>query len=124
MKAVILAAAFFMLFQGHANATSVSVPTTITNAPKAQFIGSMVTANNDNSGSKVIRQAVTPLNPQFKDCTACRNWLDDQTTGLVAKFVGGNSSAPMAASWAVTGYIGIIGKCVDSLTGYACPVAE
>ena len=123
MKAVILAAAFFMMFQGHANATTPAVPTNIVNAPKAQFIGSMVTANNDNIGK--INATATPLNPQFKDCAACNTWFANSNglpavSGIAAKFTNTNPQK----SWAVGGYVGFIGSCVDSNTGNSCAAPE
>ena len=124
---MIFVCSVFMMF-GQANATVLPpVNTNIVNVNKAQFIGSMVTSNNDSSASKSIRQAVTPLNPQFKDCTACNQWLSDiaaNTAGIAAKFVGSTSANNMQTSWGNTGYVGYIGSCTNILTGSSCLVPE
>lgn len=120
MKAVILAALAFIVMD--ANATVLPpVNTNIVNAPKAQFIGSMVTANNDSAGK--ITATATPLNPQFKDCAACNAWFGNSNgvaSGLAAKFTSTN----MQTAWTRNGLVGFIGSCVDSQTGNACQVPE
>lgn len=117
MKAVFLAAIFFMVFQGSANASALPpVPTNIVNAPKAQFIGSMVT-----SASGKFAATVTPANPQFKDCAACKEWLSGATlTDNVAKF----TNSAVSAVWDTAGFLGYVGDCVDSNTGLSCSVPE
>lgn len=117
-----IVACLVFVIVGQANATSLPpVPTNIVNAPKAQFIGSMVTANADKLN--LVPTTVTPLNPQFKDCVACNNWLANSigvSSGLTAKF----TNATLQTSWSKTGLVGFIGSCVDSQTGNACSVPE
>lgn len=108
------------LFVIPAFATGIAVPTNIINAPKAQFIGSMVTVNNDSIGK--IPASVTALNPQFKDCAACNTWFNDSValpavSGLYAKF----TNAGTQKGWAANGAVGFIGSCVSSQTGDFCP---
>lgn len=107
------AVAMFMFFGGNVSASELPpVPTTITNAPKAQFIGSMVTATPGK-----FTTTVTPLNPQFRDCAACTAWLDGATlTENVAKF----TDAQVQTVWGTSGYLGYVGTCVNSLTGAVC----
>lgn len=108
-----------MLAMNQASATGVAVPTNIVNAPKAQFIGSMVTANGEKTS--LVPTSVTPINPQFKDCAACLKWLDGSTvSAAVAKF----TSATLQTSWGKTGLIGFVGECVDSNIGNNCAVPE
>ena len=117
-----IAACLMFMVVGQANATSLPpVPTNIVNAPKAQFIGSMVTANADKLN--LVPTTVTPLNPQFKDCNACNNWLSNSigvSSGLAAKF----TNSTLQTSWGKTGLVGFVGSCVDSQTGNSCAVPE
>lgn len=91
------------------------VPTTITNAPKAQFIGSMVT-----SAVGKFATTVTNVNPQFKDCAACNSWLDNATLTEKAKF----TNAALQTVWDSVGYVGFVGDCINSNTGLSCSVPE
>lgn len=106
-----------MVYMGHANASGVAVPTNIINAPKAQFIGSMVT--QIEGSIQKISASVTPVNPQFKDCNACTNWLDNGTTAT-AKF----TKTTTQSAWTSQGSLGFVGNCIDSQTGNICGVAE
>lgn len=113
-------------------ASAASLPpanTNIVNAPKAQFVGSMIVSQTNTTSTQVIRQAVTPLNPQFKDCDACNAWtanLESANPGLIAAFVGSGNGigASLPASWAKYGYVGYIGGCSDITTGASCVVPE
>ena len=128
MKAVLLAAIAFMVMD--ANATALPpVPTNIVNAPKAQFIGSMITAQTNSTATQVIRQSVTPINPQFKDCEACNSWFENLSSsnpGLIAAFAGSGNGigASLLGSWEKYGYVGYIGGCSDITTGLSCVVPE
>jgi len=103
----------FMVFGGSASATALPpVNTNIVNAPKAQFIGSMIT-----SASGKFAATVTPANPQFKDCAACTAWLDGATlTDAVGKF----TNTAVQSVWGTAGFLGYVGTCVDSTTGAVC----
>lgn len=129
-KAILIVAT--VLAMGCDQASAVSLPpvnTNIVNANQAQFIGSMITSQTNSSGTQVIRQAVTPINPQFKDCDACNAWtasIASPSPGLVALFVGeGNGVGKnMPSNWAKYGYVGYIGGCSDITTGNSCSVSE
>lgn len=117
MFKVILVAitAFYFVVPAHASALP-PIDTRIVNAPKAQFIGSMVT-----SASGKFAATVTPANPQFKDCAACNAWLDSATLNTsAAKF----TNAAVQAVWVTNGFLGYVGDCVDSNTGLSCSVPE
>lgn len=119
-----------MVFVSQANAASLPpVNTNIVNANKAQFIGSMITAQTNTTSTQVIRQAVTPLNPQFKDCDACNAWaanLESANPGLISTFVGSGNGigASLPSNWAKYGYVGYIGGCSDITTGASCLLPE
>jgi len=122
---VAITAAYFVV-PAHANSLP-PVNTNIVNANKAAFVGSMITAQTNSTATEVIRQAVTPVNREFKNCEACNAWvanLDSSTPGLVAKFIGnGNGIGQnLETDWAKYGYIGYIGGCSDITTGLSCPV--
>lgn len=92
------------------------IDTRIVNAPKAQFIGSMLTATPGKFAA-----TITPMNPQFKDCAACNAWLSGSTlTEAIAKF----TDTTMQTVWGTSGYFGYIGTCVDSTTGAVCPANQ
>lgn len=122
---VAITAAYFVV-PAHANSLP-PVNTNIVNANKAAFVGSMITSQTSNTSTKTIRQAVTPVNREFKNCEACNAWvanLDLPNPGLVAKFVGNanGSGNLLDADWTQYGYIGYIGGCSDITTGLSCPV--
>lgn len=121
-KALLVVVSMWMVVgcDSTANATGLPpVPTNIVNAPKAQFIGSMITANADKTS--LVPTTVTHVNAEFKDCSACNNWFTNSNglpavSGLAAKF----TSTTLQNSWSKTGFIGYVGSCVDSQTGYSC----
>lgn len=109
-----------MLIVNQASATGLpAVNTNIVNASKAQFIGSMITANGEKTS--LVPTTVTHVNAEFKDCTACNTWFaSSNVSGLAAKF----TSTTMQTSWGKSGLIGFVGSCVDSQTGLSCAVSE
>ena len=118
-----IACLVFMFFGGTASATVLPpVNTNIVNANKAAFVGSMVTSQTNPTASEVIRQAVTPLNREFRDFAACENWLANlagATPGVSATFIGNGNGVGrlLDADWVKYGYIGYIGGCVDITNG-------
>lgn len=130
MFKVILVAITVAYFMSTASAVSLPpVNTNIVNSNKAQFIGSMIVSQTNTTSTQVIRQAVTPINAQFKDCDACNAWaanLESANPGLIAAFVGSGNGigASLPASWAKYGYVGYIGGCSDITTGASCAAPE
>lgn len=114
---VILALTYIFSPVVHATTGVPAVPTNIINAPKAQFIGSMVTSIEGSI--QKISPSVTHVNPQFKDCNACMNWLDNGTTAT-AKF----TKTTTQSAWTSQGSLGFVGNCIDSQTGGICGVVE
>lgn len=123
-KALLVVVSMWMVV-GCDNANAAGLPavnTNIVNANKAAFVGSMITSQTHNSGTVVIRQAVTPINREFKDFAACEAWVANLATPdsfLVARFIGeGNGQGKnLATDWEKYGYVGYIGGCVDVTDG-------
>ena|SRR5690348_2155500 len=108
MKAVFLAAVFFMIFQGKANATD-GIPTTITNSDKFQLQGALVVTNKNPDGAIQVRQAVVPLNIQAKTLPACQA---SAAAACNATLLGNGLTSKITTSWLTDGYCVVLGECV------------
>jgi len=99
--ALVAITAFYFVVPAQASALP-PIDTRIVNAPKAQFIGSMITAAPGK-----FNATVTPANPQFKDCAACNAWLDSATLNTsAAKF----TNSAVQAVWVTSGFLGYVVK--------------
>ncbi len=86
------------------SAFATGVPTTITNADTAQFIGSQIAGNPEKTS--LVTPSATPVLIGFLNCKACTEWFTNAlkvkqgtAPGIEAKF----TSATLATSWGNTG---------------------
>ena len=107
------------------SAFATGVPTTITNADTAQFIGSQIAGNPEKTS--LVTPSATPVLIGFLNCKACTEWFttalkvkQGTAPGIEAKF----TSATLATSWGNNGILGYVGACSSKATGKFCPLSD
>lgn len=98
-----------------------AVPTRIVNADTAQFVGGLLVANTASAAAASVKQELVDLIVPFSDIGACNdfvtdfpNWKLDGAAPQV-QFISKNPAVInyLKDSWSTSGYLGLIGKCVE-----------